>query len=317
MELLKVGEYGDYFGNLYISLEQELDCIDGTKAKVWFCCVVRGKELSLFKVHIHDESGNDDYKVIENLIIPDVYDDYTITSIVAPFGLFNVRREESEKRIARAANLVIPDTITFIEQGSFKDSCIARVTWSKGCDTIPDYCFQNCKVLKEIKGIGHITKIGKYAFEDTNIQEITIPDTCKSVSEFCFRGCYALKSVTWSKNCDTIPACCFGNCQELKSIKNISHIIKIEQEAFCNTGFTGFDWPENCGIISRKCFFYSEKLKTIKITTPVVEIDYCAFGCTVIKKLDLSQCVYAYLEKDSIPEDTEVILPFYASTLEE
>lgn len=315
MEPLEVKEYDGLFGDDYITLAQEFDCVDGTRISVRFQFEKNANELSLFSIFAKPENEGRD-KVVSNLVIPSTYDGYTVTSIgkrvFSVFPMSNIDGATCKISEVKAVNLVLPDTVVCVEKGGFAGATISKVTWSAKAKTIPDYCFCDCKSLAEVDGIGHITKIGKRAFTDTKIEKFIIPNTCKKVSDFCFAYCLNLKSVTWSRNCSRISDCCFYGCTNFKSINRISHITDIGEFAFSCTGLDEFNWPVGCETIPDACFFAAERLSNIEVAASVIKISKDAFAGTAIKKLDLSQCFFAYLEKDSVPENTEVILPFYA-----
>lgn len=109
-------------------------------------------------------------------------------------------------------SVVIHDNITQIEPCAFAHTNISDINWPKKCKKVPGGCFANCLKLKEIQLPGAIEAIGDGAFMDSGIVRLEWPSKCK-----------------------TIPLSCFSR-SNIEEITNISHIEKIESNAFfvCN-----------------------------------------------------------------------------------
>ena len=126
---------------------------------------------------------------------------------------------------------------------------------------IPEYAFQNCDLIKEIKFTTEITDVGlnsfqkcsalsvcdfsvsdstiinQYAFQNcTSLTTFTVPDGVIKISAYTFDGCTALTTLVIPNTVETISACAFKNCAGLTSIIVPNSVTSIGGGAFagCN-----------------------------------------------------------------------------------
>ena len=165
--------------------------------------------------------------------------------------------------------LIIPDSITTIEEGAFENctslksitipSGITKIEKSlfKGCTSLctiniaennPSYCSVNGVVFDKDKtklviypqGLqgayeipDSVTTIEEGAFSGcSKLSDITIPNSIKSIEKFSFANCDALSSIIIPNSVTTIEEGTFENCTSLKSITIPSGITKIEKSLF-------------------------------------------------------------------------------------
>jgi len=126
---------------------------------------------------------------------------------------------------------------------------------------IPEYAFQNCDLIKEIKFTAEISDVGlksfqkcsalsvcdfsasdstiinQYAFQNcTSLTTFTVPDGVIKISAYTFDGCTALTTLAIPNTVETISACAFKNCAGLTSITVPNSVTSIGGAAFagCN-----------------------------------------------------------------------------------
>lgn len=92
--------------------------------------------------------------------------------------------------------LTIPEEVTSIGYGCFKDTTFLRNVYFTGEDTsIGDYAFSGCKNLQYVKLPYALTHLGQHAFEKTSLEEVEIPETLMSVGAYAFSGCNYLATL--------------------------------------------------------------------------------------------------------------------------
>lgn len=220
--------------------------------------------------------------------------------------------------------ITISDEITDISESAFAYSMVEEVCWSKGCRTIPKYCFFN-SIVKIVSGIENVETVEEHAFMDTHyLEKIRWPSKCKIIPEWCFYGS-AIEEISntdhvvkveecafsktgliefkWPTGCKIIPIKCFSN-SSLKEISNIEDVEAIKEQAFFSTNIKKFYWPPKCKKVYEQCFYNCKALEEVIATDNIEEIEDSAFEKTGIKS-------FAWPAKCSVIPDS----CFYDSSL--
>lgn len=93
-------------------------------------------------------------------------------------------------------NIVIPDSVTFMDDGAFS----------------------NCFSLSSVHIGQGLTKILTGAFNNASLTEVFIPDNIISIGQASFRYIETLEKVTIGKNVSEILRVAFGDCNKLKEV---------------------------------------------------------------------------------------------------
>ena len=169
-------------------------------------------------------------------------------------------------------------------------------------ETIGDYAFQGCEMLRDVTLNSGLKYLGISCFEGCeSLDSITLPKSLKVIRENAFRVCTALKtvvfedsvnfydgysygfynnvfdgcenlsSVTLPKNSPgnfTIPMGTFAWCSSLKSIEFPANTTRIDQSAFYRSGLESLDFTtitsEKVYIEGYYTFAACENLKSVK-----------------------------------------------------
>ena len=169
-------------------------------------------------------------------------------------------------------------------------------------ETIGDYAFQGCKMLRDVTLNSGLKYLGISCFEGCeSLQSITLPNSLKVIRENAFRlctslqtvvfedgvnfydnysygfynnvfdGCEKLSSVTLPKNSPgnfTIPMGTFAWCSSLKSIEFPANTTRIDQSAFYRSGLDSLDFTtitsEKVYIEGYYTFAACENLQSVK-----------------------------------------------------
>ena len=119
-----------------------------------------------------------------------------------------------------ATEVVIPDGVTSIGDGSFKDcSGLTSVTIPNSVTSIGEEAFLGCIALTSVMIPNNVTNIGDFAFGAcTNMTSVTIPDSVKSIGQYAFAACLSLKTLTIPDGVEEIGGYAFMSCVGLESV---------------------------------------------------------------------------------------------------
>lgn len=122
-------------------------------------------------------------------------EDYNIAELILPPGLKRIYKgaipgyAPSQKGLK---NLVIPNSVEFIENGCFSSTDMISVELGDGIEEIPESAFYGCYDLKDVKLPVNLKKIGKSAFyscgsnASRSLTKVEIPSTVTEICENAF-----------------------------------------------------------------------------------------------------------------------------------
>lgn len=129
--------------------------------------------------------------------------------------------------------LVVPDGIRVIGEESLNDAPLSSIILPDTVTTIENGAFMWCSQLKEINIPQGVTKIDGYTFYFCNsLPSITIPDTVTSIGYYAFAYCDALTEVVIPESVTLIRSNAFSECDNLTSIIVPASVTEIEEDAF-------------------------------------------------------------------------------------
>ena len=105
----------------------------------------------------------------------------------------------------------IPNTVTSIGRGAFRDCTALKKIYIIGLETIEGGVFVECSSLAHIDIPNSVTSIGRFAFSGTSLTEVIIPDGVTSIEECAFSHCDKLKYVKIGKGVTVMEDGAFFN----------------------------------------------------------------------------------------------------------
>lgn len=220
-----------------------------------------------------------------------------------------------------ASDLVIPDGITTIAQGAFKEanfindvdladivvvedkaflwSSIKSVKFSDSLESIGAYAFDGCSNLAGgIHLPRSLNRLGAGAFfdcEKLTYAYVDCPDLLY-LSGWAFRDCPNLEYVVLNNNLRVIGNGAFSDCKKLTDMKFPRSLTTIQQEAFYNTGLQAVLLPSALEEIEARAFYLCSDLTNIwfsdgKSDTKIKHIGNFAFAQTGLETITIPASV--------------------------
>ena len=131
-------------------------------------------------------------------------------------------------------NIEIPDGVTNIEGGAFKDcSSLESIEIPDGVTDIGAEAFSGCSSLKSIEIPDGVTGIAGGAFSGcSSLKNIEIPDGVTSIEWGAFKDCSSLESIEIPDGVTSIKDGTFSECSSLKNIEIPDGVTSIGFDAF-------------------------------------------------------------------------------------
>lgn len=145
------------------------------------------------------------------------------------------------KECKKIIKVVLPDTITIIEQGAFCWSNLETIVLSKELRTIGNSAFSGTK-LKHIDLPDSVDEIGTSAFSSTPLTFITIPEKVKIINACTFYDS-KLETVIL-KGVEKIQDRAFAYCKKLKNLFLPETLQYVGDAVFEYTGLKAIIFPK-------------------------------------------------------------------------
>ena len=196
--------------------------------------------------------------------------------------------------------ITIPDTVTAIGGGAFRDTCLVNVTIPDTVTKIGDSAFYACKQLATVQLSNKLTKLGELAFSDcTSLTSIRIPKSLETAS--CtyygagpFKGCLALQNVELETGMAKIPDNLLASCPGFTAITIPDSVTQIGKSAFSGSKLESIRIPDTVTGMGDHVFSGCTELKDVTLPNIRQNIVSGMFaGCTSLEKIVLPETVTA------------------------
>ena len=139
-----------------------------------------------------------------------------------------------KRYIGTQSKVIIPDFVTKIGDGAFKDcSELKSITIQNGVTSIGDSAFRGCNGLTNITIPNRVARIGYAAFEGcSGLTSITLPNSVTSIGGSAFYSCSGLTSISIPNSVTSIKNSEFSRCSGLTSITIPNSVTSIGDFVF-------------------------------------------------------------------------------------
>ncbi len=161
-------------------------------------------------------------------------------------------------------DIIIPSSVTTIENNAFRSSSMQSVTLSEGLQSIGNYAF----------------------FENRNLESINLPDSLTSLGNCAFMRCSSLASAHIGSGLTTINSQAFYEAG-LESLTIPYTVLTVGDSAFCGCGkMASLDMGNGLKTIGNSAFAGMTAIENIVIGSSVETIGDRAFnGCSNLKSV--------------------------------
>ena len=163
----------------------------------------------------------------------------SLSNIVIPASVTSI--EQGSFSCCRSlSRIVIPASVTSIEQGAFSGcSSLSNIDIPNSVTSIEKEAFYYCGSLSSIVIPDSVTSIGNRAFANCgSLSSIDIPDSVTSIGSEAFAGCGSLSSIVIPDSVTSIGDGAFKDCSSLFNIIILNSVTSIGSEAFAGCNFS-------------------------------------------------------------------------------
>ena len=136
--------------------------------------------------------------------------------------------------LAGCKNTVIPENVTFIEYGAFKEcSSLSSIVIPENITELDNEVFYGCSGLKELVIPANVENIGFGAFSEcSSLTRVEISMGVGSIEGQAFYGCSSLTNIEIPTSVSYIGSYAFADCGNLTSIRIFSNVKRIGEGVF-------------------------------------------------------------------------------------
>lgn len=264
-------------------------------------------------------------------ILTDCPEDKTEVSIPESYQDKPVRAIEKSAffELGGLTSVSIPDTIAYIESGTFADCPnlqytekenayylgneknpyvylvkavtpdVTEIGIENACKVVDSAAFRGCANLQYTEK-GNAKYLGN---EDnpyfclakalsTDIENVTIDEGCKVIADYAFNGCKNLQGVSIPAGVIDVGRNAFYGCTRLKSATLSNGVMGVGYSAFSYCGLTSVSLPNSLISIKEGAFSYCQKLTSVRLPDSITSIDAYTFqGCYQLSSVTIGKNV--------------------------
>lgn len=209
--------------------------------------------------------------------------------------------------------LVIPDTITKIEEDALRNITAKKVIFGKSIRKITTGALEGAEIeTLDLSKIESPLILEDAAFKWSSIRNIILPptlarmgesvfanstelvsvvmqgDSLKKIPDFAFADCQSLRNVVLPSSVLILGKKCFCNCKSLKKIELPVRLINIGDCAFTGCGLEEITLPKRIALIPECCFSRCKSLKNVNVSTNLSAVEEEAFkNCTSLENVNV------------------------------
>ena len=204
---------------------------------------------------------------------------------------FEIRDNVLIKYIGTAADVIIPEGITYIAAFSFRDcKNLVSISIPEGVTYIGHCAFSGCTSLTSITIPNGVEVILPGTFADCkSLTSISIPDSVTEIAPSAFRGCAGLAD---QDGFVIIKGVLYSYWGKGKDITVPAHTASVAESAFAHCEIKRITIPKNVTIIPFCAFDGCGELEEVTLLGDVTDIQMWAFRrCGKLTKIVLPNSV--------------------------
>lgn len=236
---------------------------------------------------------------------------------------FVMNGTELELYIGAGGDVVIPSvidgkTVKTIGELAFWKAPITSVVVPETVTKLEDWAFVDCVDLISVVLLG-VEIIGEVAFYYCeNLTDVSLPDTLKTIEDEAFAYCSSLVSITLPSSVKTIEYGVFHACTSLESIVIPDSVVTLEKWAFYNcVNLKEVKLSSKMKTLAEGTFANCTSLAELVIPEGVTKVEKMVFfGCYYLKQVFFPSTVttmgeYMFTDGESIiyPEEGTGMFP--------
>ena len=213
----------------------------------------------------------------------------SLRNVTLPTGLTGVS-DNLFNGCTSLTNINLPETVTAIGSGSFKNTKLSEIPGLSGLVSIGDQAFANCPNMTQVSIPATVTTLGSGVFKNcANITDFVFEDgtSFPSLGTGFFSGMTKLQRVKLPSDLTTIGKQCFYNCKALEYVDMPETVKSIGEEAFYGcTALKDFEIPASVKSLGTRAFYNCTSLKDMSIPATVTSIGTELFyNCTNLLRM--------------------------------
>ena len=236
-----------------------------------------------------------------SLIIPHTYNGMSVTSI----------GEEAFKEMKTLEQLVLPYTLTVVEDFAFSDcNALRAVAIPQATTSLKQYAFDCCYQLSSVNfgTNAALRSIGTCAFFCASIETLDFGDNSqlRTIGDSAFFSCMSLTSIRFGANSKltSIYKYAFNSCEGLTTVVLPDKLTTLREGAFYDCkNLVSIVLPKSLTSIGKSTFWLCASMRNIYYCGSVAEWDRISLHAQIGDGFDRST-IYYYSESEIPPNDT-------------
>ena len=213
------------------------------------------------------------------------------------------------------SNVIIPESMTDIGEGAFRNSNITEITIPDNVINIGEEAFAVCHFLTDVIIGDGVQKLSKLIFWDClqlenislgssikiidygafydciALSAIIIPDGVVSIGDWAFRNCRALTAIVIPDSVYNLGAVVFTSCTSLSSIVLSDNITSFGNWVFGSCPITEMVIPDSVTFIGDYAFHGCNLLTSITLSNSIETIGLAAFASTALEEIIIPESI--------------------------
>ena len=185
----------------------------------------------------------------------------------------------------RVTDLVIPESITEIKRFTFRGGSLSSLTIPNTVTKIGEGAFKDCSTLRKAtlnnaEGSCKLKSIGFNAFCDCSaLQSINFTKYATFIGEAAFARCGSLTSIELNDGLTEILPRTFLECSKLTTVNIPNSLISIGESAFdcCGNLSSELIFPEGLTTVGIRAFASCSNIETLSLPNTLTTVDDGAF----------------------------------------